>query len=55
MGAEASRAVYELLVEVTVPLDDEIDEVALLHQIEEDFRDQPPLSETILQDRREGP
>jgi predicted DNA-binding antitoxin AbrB/MazE fold protein len=35
--------------------DDEIDEAALLHEIEEAFRGQPSLSQTILEDRQMGP
>ncbi|MBC7869395.1 MAG: antitoxin family protein [Chitinophagaceae bacterium] len=35
--------------------DDDIDEEALLKEIQEAFRGQPPLSETIIQERQEGP
>lgn len=47
-------ALADLLVQ---PLDveDDIDEEALLKEIEEAFRGQPPLSETIIQERNEGP
>jgi predicted DNA-binding antitoxin AbrB/MazE fold protein len=51
-------ALGDLLVQVPEPTsaeDDEIDEDALAREIEEAFRGQPPLSETIIQERREGP
>lgn len=35
--------------------EDDIDEAELARVIEEGFRGQPPLSETIIQERREGP
>jgi predicted DNA-binding antitoxin AbrB/MazE fold protein len=47
-------ALQGLLVEMSTPLDEEIDEAALLRAIESDLQDQEPLSETILQERSEG-
>jgi len=35
--------------------DDDFDEEALMKEIEDAFRGQPPLSETIIEERREGP
>jgi predicted DNA-binding antitoxin AbrB/MazE fold protein len=35
--------------------EDDLDEAALAREIEEGFRNAPPLSETIIQERRESP
>ena len=50
-----SRAVLrELLADVEVLDLEPLDEQALLREIEAAFSGQPPLSETILEERREG-
>ncbi len=50
----AQIALADLLVEPDKDLD-EIDEPALMREIENAFRGQTPLSETILQERHESP
>jgi len=42
-------------VQMPDPTDDDFDEEAVAREIEEAFRGQPPLSETIIEERREGP
>ncbi len=39
----------------SAPNDEDIDEEALVWEVEEGFRAQPPLSETILEERCKGP
>ena len=51
----ALAALADLLVEMPRQLLDQVDEEALAKEIEEGFRGQPPLSETIIEERREGP
>jgi predicted DNA-binding antitoxin AbrB/MazE fold protein len=52
----ATAALGELLVQVPdADNEEDIDEEALLREIEEAFRGQPPLSETLIEERREGP
>lgn len=51
----ARAALSDLLVNIPDTTDDALDEDALAHEIEADFRGQPPLSETIMEERREGP
>ena len=51
----ARAALGDLLVEFPDPTGEDIDEEALLREIKEAFRGQPPLSETIIEERREGP
>jgi predicted DNA-binding antitoxin AbrB/MazE fold protein len=49
-------ALGDLLMEVSAPEDDEdIDEEALMRELDEAFRGQPPISEDIIKERREGP
>lgn len=49
-------ALGDLLVQVPdVDDEEDIDEESLLKEIDEAFRGQPPLSETIIEERREGP
>lgn len=48
-------ALGDLLVEIPDPMGEDVDEDALAHEIEEGFRGQPPLSDTIIEERREGP
>jgi predicted DNA-binding antitoxin AbrB/MazE fold protein len=48
-------ALGDLLVEIPDTSPSDLDEAALLREVEEAFRGQPPLSEAILQERREGP
>ena len=48
-------ALGDLVVEAPKSTDDPIDEEALLREIREAFRGQPPLSDTIIEERREGP
>jgi predicted DNA-binding antitoxin AbrB/MazE fold protein len=47
-------ALGDLLVEIPDQTG-ELDEDALLREIEEGFRGQPPLSDTIIEERRRGP
>jgi predicted DNA-binding antitoxin AbrB/MazE fold protein len=49
------EALHELLVVHTDFPQDDLDEDALMREIEEGFRGQPPLSETIIEERRESP
>jgi predicted DNA-binding antitoxin AbrB/MazE fold protein len=48
-------ALSDLVVPYSAPTEEDIDEEALVWEVEEGFRGQPPLSETILEERREGP
>jgi hypothetical protein len=48
-------AIGDLLVDIPDDTDDDLDEDTLAREIEEGFRGQPPLSDTIIQERREGP
>jgi predicted DNA-binding antitoxin AbrB/MazE fold protein len=48
-------ALGDLLVQPTSPLQDELDEEALMRQLDEAFAGHKPLSETIIEERREGP
>lgn len=48
-------ALGDLLVEIPDQMGEDIDEEALAREIEEGFRGQPPLSDTIIEERREGP
>jgi|MTBAKSStandDraft_2_1061841.scaffolds.fasta_scaffold19130_3 predicted DNA-binding antitoxin AbrB/MazE fold protein len=50
-----TTALGDLLVEIADPLAGDIDEAVLAREIEEGFRGQSPLSDTILEERREGP
>lgn len=50
-----TAALGDLLVQHSDPLDDDLDEAALLREIEAGFAGQKPLSETIIEERREGP
>lgn len=55
---EIARAALKDLLVPADPADDEdeeLDEAALLREINADFRGKEPLSETIIQERREGP
>jgi predicted DNA-binding antitoxin AbrB/MazE fold protein len=48
-------ALSDLVVPYSAATEKDIDEEALVREVEEGFRGQPPLSETILEERREGP
>ena len=48
-------ALGDLVVPTSAPTEEDVDEEALVREVEEGFRGQPPLSETILEERREGP
>jgi len=49
-------ALADILVKPSrVVKNDDIDEEALMREIEEGFRGVPPLSEAIIEERREGP
>jgi predicted DNA-binding antitoxin AbrB/MazE fold protein len=50
-----TAALGDLLVEIPDPGSEDVDEDALAREIEDGFRGQPPLSETIIEERREGP
>ncbi len=45
-------ALGDLVAPLPIPTSDEIDENELMREIEEGFRGQPPLSETIIAERR---
>jgi predicted DNA-binding antitoxin AbrB/MazE fold protein len=51
----AVAALGDLLVQVPPPEQDNVDEAALLREIEGAFRGQRPLSESVIDERREGP
>ena len=52
----AATVLDDLLVQVAAPPDDDsLDEAALMRDIQEGFQGQRPLSETIIEERREGP
>jgi predicted DNA-binding antitoxin AbrB/MazE fold protein len=48
-------ALGDLLMEIPDPSDEDIDEDALVREIEIGFQGQPPLSDVIIEERREGP
>ena len=48
-------ALADLLVQFPETPADDVDEEALMREIREAFRGQPPLSDTIIEERREGP
>jgi predicted DNA-binding antitoxin AbrB/MazE fold protein len=48
-------ALGDLVVLLSAPAEEDVDEEALAREVEEGFRGQSPLSETILEERREGP
>jgi predicted DNA-binding antitoxin AbrB/MazE fold protein len=45
----------DLVVPYSAPTEEDVDEEALMREVEEGFGEQPPLSETIFEERREGP
>ena len=47
-------ALGDLVVPYSASTEENVDEEALVREVE-GFRGQPPLSETILEERREGP
>ena len=47
-------ALGDLVVPVSAPAEEDVDEEALAREVEAGFRGQSPLSETILEERREG-
>jgi predicted DNA-binding antitoxin AbrB/MazE fold protein len=48
-------ALSDLLVHPNESLSDDLNETTLLNEIEAAFQGQPPLSDTIIEERREGP
>jgi predicted DNA-binding antitoxin AbrB/MazE fold protein len=48
-------ALGDLVVPVSAPAEEDVDEEALAREVEAGFRGQSPLSETLLEERREGP
>jgi hypothetical protein len=48
-------ALGDLVVPYSAPTEEDVDEEALVREVEEGFRGQSPLSETTLEERREGP
>jgi predicted DNA-binding antitoxin AbrB/MazE fold protein len=48
-------ALGDLVVALPTPAEEDVDEEALAREVEAGFRGQPPLSETILEERRAGP
>jgi predicted DNA-binding antitoxin AbrB/MazE fold protein len=53
--ARIEAALSDLLVPIRDDVDDELDEDALMREIENTFAGQKPLSETIIEERQEGP
>ena len=52
---DALSVLSDLLVQVDTTLDENVDEEALLREIEVAFAGQPPLSEDIIQERHDAP
>lgn len=48
-------ALGDLVVPLSTPAAEDVDEEALAREVEAGFRGQPPLSDTILEERRTGP
>ena len=48
-------ALGDLVVPLSTAAEEDVNEEALARQVEAGFRGQPPLSETILEERRAGP
>jgi predicted DNA-binding antitoxin AbrB/MazE fold protein len=48
-------ALGDLVVPYSAPTEEDVDEEALVREVEEGFCGQPPLSDAILEERREGP
>jgi hypothetical protein len=48
-------ALGDLVVPFSAPTEADVDEEVLAREVEESFRGQSPLSETILKERRERP
>jgi predicted DNA-binding antitoxin AbrB/MazE fold protein len=48
-------ALGDLVVPYSAPTEEDVDEEALMREVEEGFGEQTPLSETIFEERREGP
>jgi len=48
-------ALGDLLAHVPNSTDDDVDETALLNEIEADLRGKPTISDAIIEERREGP
>jgi predicted DNA-binding antitoxin AbrB/MazE fold protein len=48
-------ALGDLVVPLSTAAEEDVDEEALARQVEAGFRGQPPLSDTILEERRAGP
>lgn len=51
---QVQAALADLLVEPAAPRPLDVDEEALLQEIESDFQGKQPLSDTILAERRQG-
>jgi hypothetical protein len=45
----------DLVLPYSASTEEDVDEVALAREVEDGFCGQPPLSETVLEERREGP
>ena len=48
-------ALGDLVVPLGTQAGEDVDEEALARDVEEGFRGQPPLSDTLLEERRQGP
>ena len=48
-------ALGDLVVSLATQAGEDVDEEALARDVEEGFRGQPPLSDTLLEERRQGP
>jgi len=55
MSQPIRAALGDLVVPLSAPAEEDVDEEALAREVEEGFRGQSPLSETILEERRAGP
>jgi hypothetical protein len=44
----------DIVVPFSTPAEEDVDEEALAREVEAGFRGQPPLSDTILEERRRG-
>jgi len=51
----AIAALGDLIVKAEYADDSDIDEEALLREIDEAYRGKPPISDAIIEERREGP
>jgi predicted DNA-binding antitoxin AbrB/MazE fold protein len=53
--SQAEVALGDLLIDLGSEISEDINEADLMREIDTDFRGQPPLSQTIIDERRTGP